>query len=94
MDSHGGVATLPEVLKYLPRARTGDVIGLWLLAARHGAVDEDAESVILVETRRGVRQVAMPYVVFGETVPDPVGPRTVAPPVVPPTPRAEGLFDV
>ena len=44
MDAHGGLATLPEVLAELPGARTGDVIGLWLLATRHGEVDDDAPS--------------------------------------------------
>ena len=42
MDARGGMATLPEVLAGLPGARTGDVIGLWLLAARYGEADDGA----------------------------------------------------
>jgi hypothetical protein len=70
------------------------VIGLWLLATRHGAVDEDAESILLVETRRGVRQVSVPYVVFGETVPEPAGPRTKRSTINSSTQPSDGLFDV
>lgn len=70
IDSHGGLATLPEVLERLPAARTGDVVGLWLLATRHGAVDETATSVVLVQTARGARELTVPYMVFGEAVPD------------------------
>jgi len=94
MDSHGGLATLPEVLDHLPYARTGDVIGLWLLATRYGAVDEDARSVVLVQTTRGQRELAVPYLVFGEHVPEPSGPRTAVRSIGSAPTAGEGLFDV
>jgi len=72
MDAHGGFATLPEVLLHLPDARTGDVIGLWSLATRFGLVDEEEEAIaVWIETRRGKREISVPYLVFGETLPDP-----------------------
>ena len=71
MDAHGGFATLAEVLLHLPEARTGDVIGLWSLASRYGLVDADEATTVRVETRRGAREVAVPYLVFGEALPDP-----------------------
>ncbi len=94
VDGHGGLATLPEVLEHLPSARTGDVIGLWLLASRHGAVDEHARSVVMVETIRGRRELTVPYLVFGETVPEPAGPRPAVQVVGSATATVEGLFDV
>ncbi|HET9875455.1 MAG TPA: DUF3375 family protein [Mycobacterium sp.] len=94
MDNHGGLATLPEVLEHLPHARTGEVIGLWLLATRHGVVDEDARSVVLVETVRGLRELAIPYLVFGEHVPEPTRLRTAIRVVGLAPAAAEGLFDV
>jgi Protein of unknown function (DUF3375) len=93
MDNHGGLATLPEVLEHLPHARAGDVIGLWLLATRHGAVDEDARSVVLVETVRGLRELAVPYLVFGEHIPEPTGPRTAVRVVGSASTVGEGVFD-
>ncbi len=94
VDGHGGLATLPEVLEHLPSARTGDVIGLWLLASRHGAADEHARSVVMVETIRGRRELTVPYLVFGETVPEPAGPRPAVQVVGSATATVEGLFDV
>ncbi len=60
-----------------------------------GAVDEDAWSEVLVETARGLRQLAVPYLVFGDPVPEPAG-RRPAVRVVGATQavQAEGLFDV
>lgn len=71
MDAHGGFATLPEVLPYLPQPRTGDVIGLWSLATRFGAVDTDTYEAVWVHTSRGRREIRVPYLVFGEPLPDP-----------------------
>lgn len=69
MDAHGGFATLPEVLAYLPEPRTGDVIGIWALATRHGEVDAAAQETVWAHTRRGLRELAVPYLVFGEPLP-------------------------
>lgn len=71
MDAHSGVATLPEVLQYLPQPRTGDIIGLWSLATRFGEVDPDSRELVLAHTARGLREVSVPYLVFGEPIPDP-----------------------
>lgn len=76
MDAHGGFATLSEVLRYLPQPRTGDIIGLWSLATRLGAVDSDAEEVVWAHTSRGRREIHVPYLVFGEPLPD-LTPRAV-----------------
>jgi hypothetical protein len=73
LDAHGGFATLPEVLVQLPSPRTGDVIGVWSLAARHGEVDDAATEVIWAHTSRGQRQLTVPYLVFGESLPGPPG---------------------
>jgi len=75
LDAHGGFATLPEVLAQLPSPRTGDVIGVWSLAARHGEVDDTATEVVCAHTSRGRRQLTVPYLVFGEPLP---GPRAAA----------------
>lgn len=69
MDSRGGLATLPEVLAELPGARTGDVIGLWLLATRHGEVDETASQTVAASTRQGARDITLPYLVFTGPLP-------------------------
>jgi hypothetical protein len=69
MDSHGGLATLPEVLAELPGARTGDVIGLWVLATRHGEVDETARETVTAGTRHGPREITLPYLAFTSPVP-------------------------
>ena len=71
LDAHGGFATLPEVLAQLPSPRTGDVIGVWSLAARHGEVDDTASEVVWAHTSRGRRQLTVPYLVFGEPLPGP-----------------------
>jgi hypothetical protein len=69
MEAHGGFATLPEVLAYVPEPRAGDVIGIWALATRHGEVDDEAHETVLAHTRRGPRELTVPYLVFGEQVP-------------------------
>jgi hypothetical protein len=71
MDAHGGIATLPEVLAGLPGARTGDVIGLWHLAARYGEADETATETVTVATRRGPRSITLPYLAFTRPLPPP-----------------------
>lgn len=74
MDRRSGFATLPEVLEELPLARTGDLVGLWSLAARFGDLDEANDSVVWVQTARGPRVVTLPYAVFGEPLPELTGP--------------------
>ena len=73
MDARGGLATLPEVLTELPGARTGDVIGLWLLATQDGEADETARETVTASTRHGPREITLPYLVF--TGPLPSSPR-------------------
>ncbi|WP_067510017.1 DUF3375 family protein [Actinoplanes sp. TFC3] len=70
MDAHSGVATLHEVLQFLPQPRTGDIIGLWSLATRFGDVDPDARELVLAHTGLGLRELNVPYLVFGEPIPD------------------------
>lgn len=70
MDAHGGFATLPEVLDHLPEPRSGDVLGLWWLATRYGDVDVDTDTVVWAHTGRGLRQITLPYLVFGEPIPE------------------------
>jgi hypothetical protein len=69
MEAHGGFATLPEVLAYVPEPRTGDVIGVWALATRHGEVDDQAHETVWAHTRDGLRELTVPYLVFGEQLP-------------------------
>ena len=71
MDARGGLATLPEVLAELPGARTGDVLGLWLLATRHGEVDESARETVTASTRLGPREITLPYLAFTSPLPSP-----------------------
>jgi hypothetical protein len=71
LDAHGGFATLPEVLAQLPSPRTGDVIGVWSLAARHGEVDDSASEMVWAQTSRGQRQLTVPYLVFAGLLPGP-----------------------
>jgi uncharacterized small protein (DUF1192 family) len=69
MDTRGGLATLPEVLAELPGARAGDVIGLWLLATRHGEVDDSARVTVTASTRHGLRAITLPYLAFTSPLP-------------------------
>ena len=71
LEAHGGFATLPEVLAQLPGARTGDVIGLWSLAARYGETDDTARQIVLAATGRGQREITLPYLVFADPLPGP-----------------------
>jgi len=36
---------------------------------RHGEVDDEAHETVLAHTRRGLRELTVPYLVFGEQVP-------------------------
>jgi hypothetical protein len=72
LDAHGGYATLPEVMAHLPKPRTGDVIGIWSLASRHGAVDDAAVETVWAHTSRGMRELTVPYLVFADQLPAPV----------------------
>jgi hypothetical protein len=71
MDARAGLATLPEVLAELPGARAGDVIGLWLLAVRHGEVDDAARVTVTASTRHGTRTITLPYLAFTRPLPSP-----------------------
>ncbi len=86
MERHSGFATLPEVLEELPDARTGDVVGLWSLAARFGDLDENNDCVVWARTTRGLRRITLPYAVFAEPLPAPAkpaaAPRTLRPQLV------------
>ena len=70
-ERHNGYATLPDVLELLDRPRTGDVVGLWSLANRHGSPDMSARTPAVVHTSRGLRSITLPYLLFGEPIPDP-----------------------
>ncbi|MGN9846505.1 DUF3375 family protein [Nonomuraea sp. H19] len=72
MDTHGGYATLPEVMAHLSEPRTGDVIAIWALATRHGIVEETACERVWAHTSRGMRELIVPYLFFGEELPAPV----------------------
>jgi hypothetical protein len=74
MEAHGGFATLPEVLAQLRKPRTGDVIGIWALATRHGEVDDKSRETVWAHTGRGMREITVPYLVFGEQLPSPIAP--------------------
>jgi len=75
VDAHGGYATLPEVMAQLPEPRTGDIIGIWSLAARHGAVDDAAVQTVWAHTSRGLRELIIPYLVFADVLPAPAAAR-------------------
>jgi uncharacterized protein DUF3375 len=72
LDQHGGFATLPEVLSQIREPRTGEIIGIWALASRHGDVDDASCETVWAHTSRGLRQVSVPYLVFGEYLLSPV----------------------
>ncbi|WP_018788159.1 DUF3375 family protein [Micromonospora sp. CNB394] len=95
LAAHGGFATLPEVLTYLPAARTGDVVALWSLATRYGDVDPTTTTTVQVRSRGRGRDFTVPYLVFGAELPDlapsphPHGSASRAPATL-----LEGLHDV
>jgi len=80
MEAHGGFATLPEVLARLREPRTGDIIGIWALATRHGEVDDKSCETVWAQTKRGLREISLPYLVFGDQLPSPVGSARRQPP--------------
>ncbi|NED98592.1 DUF3375 family protein [Phytoactinopolyspora halotolerans] len=65
-----GRATLPHVLERIDRPRTGDVIGLWSLATRHGDVDPEVRVTTVAYTSHGAREITLPAITFAEPVPD------------------------
>lgn len=72
LDQHNGYCTLDEVLDLLEEPRAGDVIGLWSLATQHGQLDANARTTVTVHTSRGLRAIKLPFLLFGEPIPDPV----------------------
>jgi len=74
LEAHGGFATLPEVLARLPEPRTGDIIGIWALASRYGDIDDAACETAWAHTSHGLREITVPYFVFGDYLPSAVGP--------------------
>ena len=68
----GGPAGIDEVLARLPEARTGDVVGIWSLAQRHGATDNNSTVTVLAHTARGLREIHLPAVRFTSPLPDPI----------------------
>ena len=68
-----GPAEIDDVLALLPTARTGDVIGIWSLAQRHGAAEHGQDEVTVVaHTARGMREIRLPAVRFTHKLPDPI----------------------
>jgi hypothetical protein len=76
VSAEDGPASLGDVLEHLDRPRTGDVVGLWSLAARWGEVDPHRRVPTTVHTRQGVREILLPSVVFAEPVTEPSAPLT------------------
>jgi hypothetical protein len=76
LEASGGPASMPDVLSHLAEPRTGDVIGLWSLAARCGVVDPQKRIHTRVHTSRGIREISLPSVEFAEPIPDPTAPLT------------------
>jgi len=50
------------------------VIGVWALATCYGDVDDSDRVTVLAHTSRGLREIAVPYLVFGEDIPVPAPP--------------------
>jgi hypothetical protein len=73
IEAHHGIATLPDVLELLAQPRTGDVIGLWSLAARFGKADLQTRVTVVAHTAQGLRPITLPYLLFGDELPDPAG---------------------
>lgn len=67
-----GSTDLAGVLAALDSPRTGDVIGVWSLAAKYGEVLEGSPKVaVWATTSRGARQVTLPDCRFTQQIPDP-----------------------
>jgi hypothetical protein len=71
IEAHHGIATLPDVLELLAQPRTGDIIGLWSLAARFGKADLQSRVTVVAHTAQGLRPLTLPYLLFGDQLPDP-----------------------
>ncbi|KQR99441.1 hypothetical protein ASG12_00995 [Williamsia sp. Leaf354] len=68
-----GAADLAEVLSRIDSPRVGDVVGVWSLAQRHGAVDTTRSAMTVgAHTARGVREITVPAIVFTAPMPEPV----------------------
>jgi hypothetical protein len=91
MEAHGGYATLPEVLSQLHQPRAGDIIGIWALAARYGDVDDTDHVMVAAHTSRGLREISVPYLVFGEEIPVAARPAGHAPQLTLHFPITEGI---
>ena len=74
LEATSGFASLADVMDLLPTARTGDVFAIWSLANRYGEVDDAGRQTVTVHTARGLRDVELPYMLFGERLPDPAAP--------------------
>lgn len=74
LRQRNGYATLSEVLEELPQPHIADVIGLWSLGCRHGAMSEGSQMSVTAAASTGVREITLPYILFGEQIPDPAAP--------------------
>lgn len=75
LQRHNGYATLGEVLELLDEPHVVDVIGLWSLGHRHGAVGgATAHMTVTAGASTGSRAITLPYILFGEPIPDPAAP--------------------
>lgn len=74
LDHHGGYADLHNVLDELGEPRAGDVIGLWSLASQHAQLDTTSRTTVVAHTSRGLREITLPYLLFGTPIPEPVAP--------------------
>jgi DNA-binding PadR family transcriptional regulator len=70
LAAHGGLANLEQVLAYLDQPRTGEVFTLWSWAGQHGAIDSDLRAHVAVATRRGVRGLTLPALIFDKPIPE------------------------
>ena len=80
LEAHGGFATPPEVLP-ICASGSGDVIGIWALATRYGEVDETSHETVQARTSRGLRELTVPYLVFGDQLPNPIAAAHRRPPL-------------
>lgn len=76
--SNSDGASLTDVLAAIDAPRAGDVVGVWSLGARYGTVDADREVTVLAHTKRGPRELTVPYVEFAASLP-PLTPAAAAP---------------
>lgn len=74
LEERSGYATLSEVLEQLTHPHIADVIGLWSLGYRHGAVSEATQMKVTAAGSTRQREITLPYVLFGQPIPDPAAP--------------------